>query len=140
MTEDENGQYECYMERDQTKLLKSVNGDKVTSENWPFETSYAHVGTFAKGEGYRKNYSNDAFMLPDSNANKSGAGLHTYVCAYNWFTGSNAGTGKKSVRGFRRGNSAFYTVLSALTVDGYNAPSNAYTYYAFGTCVRIVES
>lgn len=138
MTENENGQYKCYMERDQTKLLKSVNGDKVTSENWPFETSYKHVLTAQKGEGYRKNYNNDAFMLPDTNDNKTGAGLHTYVCAYNWFTGSNAGTWKKSVRGFRRGTYANDSNLSPLTMFGYLAPSHANRNYAFGTCVRIV--
>lgn len=140
MTQYSDGHYECYIERDQTKLLKSVNGDKVTSENWPFETSYKHVLTAQKGEGYRKNYNNDAFMLPDTNDNRTGAGLHTYVGAYNWFTGSNAGTGKKSVRGFRRGAAAAYTPLSALTLDGNHAPSNTNPACAFGTCVRIVES
>ena len=103
-----------------------------------FETAYKHVGTFAKGSGYRKNYSNDAFMLPDSNANKTGAGLHTYVGAYNWFDGANANAGKKSVRGFRRGSSAHYPYLSPVAMGANNAPSGANTGIAFGTCCRIV--
>ena len=104
-----------------------------------FETAYKHVGTFAKGEGYRKNYSADAFMLPDSNANKSGAGLHTYVGAYNWFTGGNANAGKKSVRGFRRGAYALHPYLSPLSMNANYSPSYALPYLGFGTCCRIVD-
>jgi len=108
-------------------------------DSFDFETLYQHVGTFAKGSGYRKNYSNDAFMLPDSNANATGAGLHTYVGAYNYFSGSNAASGKKSVRGFRRGYYAGYTNMSPLYVNAYYAPSLTYTDNAFGTCVRIED-
>ena len=134
-TQDENGQYEAFIERDQSKLVKSVAADNYNPATpRDFETAYKHVGTFAKGEGYRKNYSADAFMLPDSNANKSGAGLHTYVGAYNWLTGSNANAGKKSVRGFRRGNNANNANLSPLTMNANNSPSNANTNIAFGKC------
>lgn len=138
MTEDENGQYKCYIERDQTKLIKSENGEKAIDQSFNFETAYTLAGTYAKGEGYRKNYSNDAFMLPDTNANKSGAGLHTYVCAYNYFDGNVAGAGKKTVRGFRRGYSARHATLSPLYMYGANAPSSASRNDAFGTCVRVV--
>lgn len=139
-TEDENGQYEAFIERDQSKLVKSVaadNYDPATPRD--FETAYKHVGTYQKGEGYRKNYSPEAFMLPDTNANKSGAGLHTYVGAYNWFTGSNANAGKKSVRGFRRGTNANNSALSPLTLPAYNSPSGATSYLGFGTCCRIAQ-
>jgi hypothetical protein len=112
------------------------NYNPATPRN--FETAYKHVGTFAKGSGYRKNYSNDAFMLPDSNANKTGAGLHTYVGAYNWFDGTNADAGKKSVVGFRRGSSANAPYLSPLTLHAVLSPSYAYAGIAFGTCCRIV--
>ena len=78
-------------------------------------------------------------MVPDSDANKSGATLHTYVCGYNWFTGGNAPAGKKSVRGFRRGVGANNSSLSALTLFGNNAPSNAHASCAFGTCCRVVD-
>ena len=138
-TEDANGDYEAYMERDQELLAKTPNGDKATTDAWPFESDYLHVGSFTNGDGYRKNYSNDAIMLPDTDANKTGAGLHTYVCAYNSFKGEAAPSGKKSVRGFRLGSYAAATVLSPLYVAAYNAPSNAYAHSGFGTCCRIVD-
>ena len=139
-TEDENGQYECYLERDQAELVKGIaadNYDPATPRD--FETIYDHVLTVQKGEGYAKNYLNGALMLPDTNANKSGAGLHTYVGKYNWFTGGNASAGKKSVRGFLRGLYAYYTVLSPLAMNAYNSPSDSYSGVGFGTCCRITE-
>ena len=139
-TEDENGQYECYMERDQAELVKSIaadNYDPATPRD--FETIYDHVLTVQSGDGYAKNYLNGALMLPDSNANKTGAGLHTYVGKYNWFTGDNASAGKKSVRGFRRGHSAYSTNLSPLTLNANYSPSHAATSIGFGTCCRISE-
>ena len=139
-TEDENGQYECFIERDQAELVKSIaadNYDPATPRD--FETIYDHVLTVQKGEGYAKNYLNGALMLPDSNANKSGAGLHTYVGKYNWFTGGNASAGKKSVRGFRRGYNAAGPHLSPLTLNAVSSPSNANTGLGFGTCCRISE-
>ena len=137
-TEDENGQYECYLERDQAELVKSLaaeNYDPATPRD--FETIYDHVLTVQNGEGYAKNYLNGALMLPDSNANKSGAGLHTYVGKFNNFKGNNAEAGKKSVRGFRRGNVASGTSLSPLAVIADYSPSAAITYIGFGTCCRI---
>ena len=139
-TEDENGQYECYLERDQAELVKGIaadNYDPATPRD--FETIYDHVLTVQKGEGYAKNYLNGALMLPDTNANKSGAGLHTYVGKYNWFTGGNASAGKKSVRGFLRGNVAVGTSLSPLTLDAGGSPSAADSFLGFGTCCRITE-
>ena len=139
-TEDENGQYECYLERDQAELVKSIaaeNYDPATPRD--FETLYDHVLTVQKGDGYAKNYLNGALMLPDTNANKTGAGLHTYVGKYNWFTGTNASAGKRSVRGFRRGGSASYTYLSPLSMYAGNSPSDARTHIGFGTCCRITE-
>lgn len=139
-TEDENGQYECYMERDQAELVKSLaaeNYDPATPRD--FETIYDHVLTVQKGEGYAKNYLNGALMLPDSNANKSGAGLHTYVGKYNWFTGGNASAGKKLVRGFLRGGTALDAALSPLSMLANGSPSNTSSYFGFGTCCRIAE-
>ena len=138
-TEDASQNYEAYMERDQESLIKSENGEIATSENFNFETLYNHVGSFTSGDGYAKNYSNDALMLPDTNANKSGGGLHTYVGKYNWFTGGAAGSGKKLVRGFRRGLSASTATLSPLALYANSAPSVAYSILGFGTCCRIAE-
>ena len=139
-TEDENGQYECFIERDQAELVKSIaadNYDPATPRD--FETIYDHVLTVQKGDGYAKNYLNGALMLPDTNANKSGAGLHTYVGKYNYFTGNNASAGKKSVRGFRRGAYAYITYLSPLSMSANNSPSTANANIGFGTCCRISE-
>ena len=127
------------MERDQEQLAITPNGDKDLADSWPFESNYLHVGSFTVGEGYRKNYSNQALMIPNTNANKSGAGLHTYVGAYNWFTGGAAPSGKKSVRGFRRGLVAGSTGLSPLSLYAGYAPSGAFAYIGFGTCCRILE-
>jgi hypothetical protein len=138
-TEDESQNYEAYMERDQASLIISENGDKLTSESFNFENLYKHVGSFTFGDGYRKNYSNDALMLPDTNANKTGAALHTYVGAYNYFKGGAAPAGKKSVRGFVRGHNAAYAHLSPLCMNAAYAPSSANPNIAFGTCCRIVD-
>ena len=138
-TEDDAQNYEAYMERDQESLIKSENGEIDASSNFNFETLYNHVGSFTSGDGYAKNYSNDALMLPDTNANKSGGGLHTYVGKYNWFTGSAAGSGKKSVRGFRRGSGAYGSSLSPLTVLAPYSPSGSSSNIGFGTCCRISE-
>lgn len=137
-TEDENGQYECYLERDQAELVKSIaaeNYDPATPRD--FETIYDHVLTVPKGSGYAKNYLNGALMLPDTNANKTGGGLHTYVGKYNWFDGGNAAAGKKSVRGFLRGSYAYNTFLSPLSMNAGTSPSSANSAFGFGTCCRI---
>ena len=136
-TEDENGTYEAYMQRDQAKLIKSENGDKAVGEKFNFEVDYNHVLSISYGEGYRKTINNGAMMLPAKNTDKSGASLHTYVGAYNWFTGGKAAAGKKSVRGFRRGYDAYSALLSPLYVGATYAPSVAYSVFAFGTCVRL---
>ena len=138
-TEDENQNYEAYMERDQASLIISENGDKLTSESFNFENLYKHVGSFTSGDGYRKNYSNDALMLPDTNANKAGAALHTYVGAFNYFTGGAAPAGKKFVRGFLRGYNASNSNLSPLSLFAGYAPSYTIASLAFGTCCRIVD-
>lgn len=139
-TEDENGDYECYMERDQNELAITPVGDIATSATFGFETSYVHVGgTITSGSGFAKNYSNDALMLPDTDANKTGGTLHTYVGKHNWFTGGAAPAGKKSVRGFRRGVSANGANLSPLTMGAGHSPSAAYAYIGFGTCCRIED-
>ena len=139
-TEDENGDYLAYMERDQELLVKSPTAAIDADASYNFETVYPQIGEkLTNGRGYAKNYLNGALMMPNTNANKTGGGLHTYVCKYNYFTGSAAAAGKKQVRGFRRGYNAVTTYLSPLTVNAYNAPSFAFTNLGFGTCVRIVN-
>ena len=139
MTEDENGRYECYMERDQESLIKTENGSIDISELFEFEKRYKHVLIVNNGSGYAKNYSNDALMLPNTNVNKSGGGLHTYVGKYNYFSGDAATAGKKLVRAWRRGDIANDTGLSPLSVVANYAPSGTGASFAFGTCCRVTQ-
>ena len=137
-TEDENGNYESYVELDQAQLLKSPTADIDATSQYDFESSYQHIGeTITKGEGYARNYRSGVLMMPDTNANKTGGGLHTYVGKYNWFNGGNAAAGRKSVRGCRRGPYAFDTNLSPLTMIAYSSPSGAATYIGGGTCCSL---
>ena len=138
-TEGDDGTYEAYMQRDQSKLLKTPNGEVSTSESFVFETEYDHVGTYAKGSGWRTDYNDEALMLPSDNSHKAGGtGLHTHVGGYNWFDGTNASSGKKAVRGFRRGHYAGGTLLSPLAMYANYAPSHSNTGIGFGTCCEIV--
>ena len=140
-TEDENRTYQCYMERDQAALLKSPTDDIDAGNKFPFETAYPLVlADITAGEGFASDYLDGALMLPRNNATKTGGGLHTYVGKYNWFTGSAAPTGKKSVRGFLRGAGAYASSLSPLAMYANHAPSVAISVFAFGTCVRIRRS
>ncbi len=140
-TQDENRTYTAYIQRDQTKLVKTPTGEVATSDSFSFESVYDELGfTIAAGSGYAKNYSNDALMMPDSDANKTGGALHTYVGKYNYFTGGAASAGKKVVRGFLRGNYFVSSVLSPLCVVANGAPSAAGSNTAFGTCCMIADS
>jgi hypothetical protein len=139
MTEDSAGLYKCYMQRDQAQLVtSSPYGDKNTDEYWNFENRYKHVVDLSYAQGYAKDYHNDALMLPASDAANTGGGLHSYIGKYTWLTGSKPAAGKKTVRGFLRGNGADYGVYSPLTVNGGYAPSGSVSGIAFGTCVRVV--
>lgn len=138
-TEDENQAYEAYLQTDPSKLALTPNGEKDVADSWPFEQDYEHAASYASGSGYRKNYARQSLFLAPDNANKSGAGLHTYIGAYNYYSGTAAAAGKKAVRGFRRGYYVYGTALSPLCVGAGAAPSHAYAYIAFGTCVRIVD-
>ena len=138
-TEDEQQNYEAYLQTDPSKLALTPNGEKDVADSWHFEQDYEHAASYASGSGYRKNYARQSLFLAPDDANKVGAGLHTYIGAYNYYTGTAAAAGKKAVRGFRRGVNVYNAILSTLCVFAYNAPSNANTGIAFGTCVRIVD-
>ena len=137
MTEDENRNYRCFMERNQAELLKTVSGDIDVESTFDFEDRYPMVLEVEAGEGYARDYLDGAFMLPRTNDLKTGAGLHTYVGKYNWFTGGAAPAGKKGVRGFRRGGNALNSYLSPLTMGGGNSPSDAASTLGFGTCCSL---
>jgi len=137
MTEDENRNYRCFLERNQAELLKTVSGDIDVESTFDFEDRYPMVLEVAAGEGYARDYLDGAFMLPRTNDLKTGAGLHTYVGKFNWFTGGAAPAGKKGVRGFRRGYTANFSNLSPLALSGNPSPSNAGSNFGFGTCCSL---
>jgi len=137
MTEDENRNYRCFLERNQAELLKTVSGDIDVESTFDFEDRYPMVLEVAAGEGYARDYLDGAFMLPRTNDLKTGGGLHTYVGKYNWFTGGAAPAGKKVVRGFRRGDGALGSYLSPLSMFGYISPSSAASGLGFGTCCSL---
>lgn len=134
--QDEKGSYEAFMQRDQSLLEKSPIADSSTN-TFPFQFLYYPVGVYNKGEGFRKDFNNDCLMLPLKASVQSGGSLHRYVCGYNWFTGSNASAGTKSVRGFRRGVLAFFGGLSPLTLVANYSPSRAVSSIGFGIVCRI---
>ena len=137
MTEDEERNYRCFVERDQAELIKTPTADLDVADKYDFENRYPMVLEVTAGEGYARDYLDGAMMLPRTNALKTGGGLHTYVGKYNWFTGGAAPAGKKSVRGFRRGYGALFTNLSPLFLFASYSPSLASTFIGFGTCCRI---
>lgn len=134
--EDENGIYEAFMQRDQSLLERSPIAENTTN-TFPFQFLYYPVGTYNHGEGYRKDFNNDCLMLPLKSSVQSGGSLHRYVCGYNWFTGSKASVGKKSVRGFRRGSYAGISNLSPLPLSANSSPSFALSFIGFGIVCRI---
>ena len=138
-TEDSAGLYKAYYEPVQAKLIKSVASDNTAAgTTLAFEAAYELIGEIAgKPEGYRKDYNDKCLFLAKSAALATGGGLHTYVGGYNWFTGSNANANTRSVRGFRRGNSALSSHLSPFAMHGYNSPSYSSTNIGFGTCVQV---
>lgn len=137
MVEYDDGTYKCYMQRDQSQLMLTPTGDTAIANNWDFEVRYKHIMDIARGEGYNKDYNNDALMLPADNASKTGASLHNYIARYSWYTGTIPTNGVKTVRGFLRGISAGYSGVSPFSVYAYYSPSNSASYVAFGTCCRI---
>jgi len=140
-TEDSDGAYQAYMQRDQRKLIKSISQTRAeTDARWAFEDEYDHVGEFNYGMGYRKDYNDGALMLPNNKATQTGASLHTYVGGYQNLSGKKPSVGSLIVRGFRRGNYAIYAALSPLYVYGLYTPTSAASSIAFGICCAIETS
>ena len=60
------------------KKSSKKSSEVSTSESFVFETEYDHVGTYAKGSGWRTDYNDEALMLPSDNSHKTGGtNLHT---------------------------------------------------------------
>lgn len=138
-TEDSSGTYKAYYQPLQANMLKSPTNENLsTSTPLAFESAYDYLGEITgKPEGYRKDYNDRCIFLAKNAANATGGGLHTYVCGYNWLSGSNASAGTRSVRGFRRGRHAYVSLLSPFTLDAVSSPSYSGSRIGFGTCVQI---
>ena len=141
-TEDSTGLYKAYYQPSQAHLLVSQASENTpVATILPFENTYDFIGEIQGSlEGYRKDYNDRCLFLAKDTDSTKGAVLHTYVGAYNWFTGSKASAGTRSVRGFRRGTYANYTVLSPFAMYGTYSPSVSYSYIGFGTCVEVDTS
>lgn len=136
--EDSKKNMQCYYQRDQSKLILSRHSDINEGEIYSFERTYTKVLTLTKSHGtYVRDYNALCHIVPaEENANN--ASLYTYIGRY-WYNGSTVATGKRSVRGFRRGGSASNGVLSPLCVYADTSPSYGYSNFAFGTCVQIAD-
>jgi hypothetical protein len=139
-TEDENGKYNAYVQREQSLLIKSVTGSIDVANKYAFEEAYHHVFEINKGSGYAKSISEHSLLLPATSSEVSGGGLHTYVGHYSYYSGDNASAGKKLVRGFRRGDVANGSPLSPLYVHAFDAPAREGAGIGFGTCVQLTDS
>lgn len=138
-TEDSNGLYKAYYQPVQSQLVISNESENTASSTTiPFETDYDLIGEI-QGllNGYRKDYNDHCIFLANDTESAIGAGLHTYIGAYNWFSGGKANAGTRSVRGFLRGGVAYYSVLSPFAMYGGGSPSGSGSIIGFGTCVQV---
>ena len=137
-TTDNTALYKAYIQRDQSKMVKSVNADADADTVLPFEESYEYIGSVQGIQrNFRRDFSGGSLFHAKSTEKSKGGNLHTHIGAYNWYDSQSSAAGLRSVRGFRRGLGANTATLSPCSVGAGNAPSNAYTNLGFGTCVRI---
>ena len=139
-TTDNTALYKAYIQRDQSKMIKSAHADANADTVLPFEESYEYIGS-VQGiqQNYRRDFSDGSLFHAKSTEQSKGGNLHTHIGAYNLYDSQSSAAGLRSVRGFRRGIVANIAYLSPCTVDAHSAPSNAYTFIGFGTCVRIAK-
>lgn len=139
-TTDNTALYKAYIQRDQSKMVKSVNADADADTVLPFEESYEYIGSVqGKIGSYRRNFSDGSLFHAKSTEQSKGGNLHTHIGAYNWYDSQSSAAGLRSVRGFRRGSYAYNANLSPCAVGATHAPSFAYTGIGFGTCVQIAS-
>ena len=139
-TTDNTALYKAYIQRDQSKMIKSVSADANADTVLPFEESYEYIGSVQGIQrSCRRDFSDGSLFHAKSTEQSKGGNLHTHIGAYNWYDSKSSAAGLRSVRGFRRGSYAFNAFLSPCSVSAYNAPSLANTSIGFGTCVRIAK-
>ncbi len=139
-TTDNTALYKAYIQRDQSKMIKSVNADADADTVLPFEESYEYIGSVQGIQrDFRREFSDSSLFHAKSTILAKNAALHTYIGAFNWYDSKSSAAGLRSVRGFRRGHSASHANLSPCTVCAGNAPSNAGSNIGFGTCVQLAN-
>ena len=139
-TTDNTALYKAYIQRDQSKMVKSALADANADTVLPFEGSYEYIGSVQGIQrNYRRDFSDGSLFHAKSTEQSKGGNLHTYIGAYNRYDSQSSAAGLRSVRGCRRGSYAGYANLSPCSVNASVAPSNANTYIGFGTCVRIAK-
>ena len=139
-TTDSTALYKAYIQRDQSKMIKSASADANADTVLPFEESYEYIGSVqGKINSYRRNFSDGSLFHAKSTEQSKDGNLHTHIGAYNWYYSASHTAGLRSVRGFRRGSNANFAGLSPCTVSANDAPSYAGSNVGFGTCVRIAK-
>ena len=139
-TTDNTALFKAYIQRDQSKMIKSASADANADTVIPFEESYEYIGSVqGKFESYRRDFSDGSLFHAKSTEQSKGGGLHTHIGAYNWYNSQSSAAGLRSVRGFRRGYFANISRLSPCTMDASAVPSIANSTLGFGTCVRITK-
>lgn len=139
-TTDNTALYKAYIQRDQSKMIKSASADANADTVIPFEESYEYIGSVQGIQrNYRRVFSDGSLFHAKSTEQSKGGSLHTHIGAYNWYDSQSSAAGLRSVRVFRRGNGAGNSFLSPCAVHAGSAPSVAYANVCFGTCVRIAK-
>ena len=139
-TTDNTALYKAYIQRDQSKMIKSAPADANADTVLPFEESYEYIGSVQGIQrNYRRDFSDGSLFHAKSTEQAKGGNLHTHIGAYNWYDSQSSAAGHRSVRGFRRGYNANGANLSPCTVGANGAPSGASAFIGFGTCVRIAK-
>ena len=139
-TTDNTALYKAYIQRDQSKMIKSAPADANADTALPFEESYEYIGSVQGIQrNFRRDFSDGSLFHAKSTEQSNGGNLHTHIGAYNWYDSKSSAAGLRSVRGFRRGYNANAACLSPCAVYAFGAPSNAGTSFGFGTCVRIAN-
>lgn len=138
-TTDNTALYKAYIQRDQSKMIKSASADANADTVLQFEEIYEYIGSVQLTNGYRRDFSDGSIFHAKSTVLAKNAALHTYIGAFNWYDSKSSAAGLRSVRGFRRGYYAYAAALSPCTVNANHAPSYANSFLGFGTCVRIAK-
>ena len=139
-TADSTALYKAYIQRDQSKMIKSAPADANADTVLPFEESYEYIGSVQGIQrNYRRDFSDGSLFHAKSTEQSKDGNLHTHIGAYNCYDSQISAAGLRSVRGFRRGGAALNAYLSPCTVNALRAPSVTNTGIGFGTCVRIAK-